>query len=92
MTPERIPPPRPENELTVAIATYNGRSLLEVALASLAEQTFRDFRVLVVDDASSDDTVGWLDETWPEVEVLVNDRNRGVTATLNRCLSIRPRR
>ena len=86
MTCTRIPLPQPENELTVAIATYNGRGLLEVALASLAEQTFRDFRVLVVDDASSDDTVRWLHETWPEVEVLVHDRNRGVTATLNRCL------
>ncbi len=86
MTSTRIPQPGSENELTVAIATYNGRGLLEVALASLAEQTFRDFRVLVVDDASSDDTVRWLAETWPEVEVLTHDRNRGVTATLNRCL------
>jgi GT2 family glycosyltransferase len=86
VTSARIPPPQPENELTVAIASYNGRGLLEVALASLAEQTFRDFRVLVVDDASSDDTARWLAETWPEVEVLVNHRNRGVTATLNTCL------
>jgi GT2 family glycosyltransferase len=86
VTSTRIPLPRPENELTVAIATYNGRGLLEVALASLAEQTFRDFQVLVVDDASSDDTVQWLGETWPEVEVLMHDRNRGVTATLNTCL------
>jgi GT2 family glycosyltransferase len=82
----RIPLPAPENVLTVAIATYNGRPLLEIALASLAEQTFRDFRVLVVDDASSDDTVSWLHETWPEVELLRHDRNRGVTATLNTCL------
>jgi GT2 family glycosyltransferase len=86
MTPARIPLARPENELTVAIATYNGRGLLEVALASLAEQTFRDFRVLVVDDASSDDTVAWLQQTWPEVELLVHERNRGVTAALNTCL------
>jgi GT2 family glycosyltransferase len=86
MTSKRIPLPRPENVLTVAIATYNGRALLEVALASLAEQTFRDFRALVVDDASSDDTVRWLRKTWPEVELLAHDRNRGVTASLNTCL------
>jgi GT2 family glycosyltransferase len=90
VTAKRIPPPRPDNVLTVAIATYNGRALLEVALASLAEQTFRDFRVLVVDDASSDDTGRWLAETWPEVELVTNRRNRGVTATLNTCLE-RPR-
>ncbi|MHB8234881.1 MAG: glycosyltransferase family 2 protein [Solirubrobacteraceae bacterium] len=70
----------------MAIATYNGRALLEVALASLAQQTFRDFRVLVLDDASSDDTVAWLQATWPEVELLVHEQNRGVTAALNSCL------
>jgi GT2 family glycosyltransferase len=86
VTSRRIPPPHPGNVLTVAIATYNGRALLEVALASLAAQTFRDFRVLVVDDASSDDTVRWLRETWPEVALLAHDRNRGVTASLNTCL------
>jgi GT2 family glycosyltransferase len=72
--------------LTVAIATYNGRRLLEVALPSLREQTFDDFHVVVVDDASSDDTVAWLSAHWPDVEVIVHPHNRGVTAALNSCL------
>jgi glycosyltransferase involved in cell wall biosynthesis len=72
--------------LTVAVANYNGRALLEVALTSLAEQSFRDFRVLVVDDGSSDDSVQWLQSNWPEAQ-LIAQPNRGVTATLNVCLS-----
>jgi hypothetical protein len=72
--------------LTVGIATYNGRQLLAVVLASLREQTFRDYRVVVVDDASSDDTVAWMSAHWPDVEVVVHPRNRGVTAALNSCL------
>jgi GT2 family glycosyltransferase len=80
-----IPEPRHGNLLTVAIATYNGRDLLAVALPSLARQRFRDFRVLVVDDGSSDGTAEWLAERWPEVEVLVQP-NAGVTAALNVCL------
>lgn len=75
-----------EPRLTVAIATYNGRQLLEVVLPTLRTQTFRDFHVVVVDDASSDDTVPWLGEHWPEVEVIVHPSNRGVTAALNSCL------
>lgn len=74
------------NRLTVAIATYNGRELLATLLRSLADQTFRDVRVVVVDDASTDGTPGWLKENWPEVEVIVHPVNRGVTATLNDCL------
>jgi hypothetical protein len=75
-----------EPRLTVAIATYNGRHLLEIALPSLRAQTYRGFRVVVVDDASDDDTVTWLGEQWPAVEVIVHAHNRGVTAALNSCL------
>jgi GT2 family glycosyltransferase len=75
-----------EPVLTVAIATYKGRHLLEIVLPSLAAQSFRDFRVVVVDDASQDDTQAWLTEHWPEVELIVHPRNLGVTAALNTCL------
>lgn len=76
--------------LTVAIATYNGRHLLEIVLPSLERQSFRDFRVVVVDDASTDDTRGWLAEHWPAVVVVVHPGNRGVTAALNTCLRSAP--
>jgi GT2 family glycosyltransferase len=75
-----------EPRVTVAIATYNGRHLLEATLPTLRKQTFRDFRVVVVDDASEDDTVVWLHSNWPEVEVIAHPHNRGVTAALNSCL------
>jgi GT2 family glycosyltransferase len=69
--------------LTVALATYNGREMLEVALASLSAQTFRAYRTVVVDDASTDDTLEWLAEHWPDVQVVVHPANKGATATLN---------
>jgi len=69
--------------LTVAIATYNGRELLENVLSSLDAQSFRDFDVLVVDDCSSDGTAEWLAEQRPEVRLISHAVNRGVTAALN---------
>jgi hypothetical protein len=72
--------------VTVAIATYNGRHLLEVVLPSLRGQSFEDFRVVVVDDASSDDTAQWMAAHWPDVDLVVHPHNRGVTAALNTCL------
>jgi GT2 family glycosyltransferase len=86
----RLPAAEPGNLLTIAIATYEGRPLLETALPSLAAQSFRDFRVVVVDDNSSDDTVAWLHEHWPEVEVVSHERNLGVTAALNTCFRHSP--
>jgi GT2 family glycosyltransferase len=73
--------------LTVAIATYNGAQLLETVLASLERQTFTDFRTVVVDDASTDDTLAQLRDRWPAVETIVHPENRGVTAALNSCLA-----
>ncbi len=76
----------PTPRVTVAIANYNGRELLHGALRSLDVQTFRDFRVLVVDDGSSDDSVAWLRSNRADVQ-LIEQPNRGVTAALNVCLS-----
>lgn len=73
--------------VTAAIATYNGRSLLEIVLDSLERQTYRDLRTVVVDDCSTDETVAWLAERWPQVEVVVHEHNRGVTAALNTCMA-----
>jgi GT2 family glycosyltransferase len=71
--------------LTVAVLSYDGRHLLEVILPSLARQSFRDFEVVVVDNGSRDDTVAWLREHWPEVEIVSLPVNIGVTAALNVC-------
>lgn len=73
--------------VVVAVATFNGRHLLEVFLPSVAAQTFRDLRVVVVDDASTDDTVAWMAREWPEAEVVVQPRNGGVTAAFNACVA-----
>jgi GT2 family glycosyltransferase len=72
--------------LTVAIANYNGRDLMATVLLSLERQTLRSFHTVVVDDASTDDSVDWLRANWPDVEIIAAATNRGVSATLNACL------
>jgi GT2 family glycosyltransferase len=69
----------------VAVLSYDGRRLLEVILPSLARQRFSDFEVVVVDNGSRDDTVSWLGENWPQVQVISLPENLGVTAALNVC-------
>ena len=73
--------------LVLAIATYKGRHLLETMLPSVAAQRFRDFRVVVVDDGSGDDTAAWLTAHWPEAQVVALERNGGVTAAFNVCVA-----
>jgi glycosyltransferase involved in cell wall biosynthesis len=49
--------------ITIGVPVYNGADLLDECLACLARQTFRDFKVLIFDNASTDATAaiaqGW---------------------------------
>ena len=63
--------------VSVIIVNYNGIGLLEDCLGSLREQTFRDFEVILVDNASSDGSVAFVRGNDPEVTVLQNHKNLG---------------
>ena len=76
-----------EPRLTAAVLTYDGRHLLETALPSFAAQTLRDYRLLVVDNGSRDDTLEWLAANHPHADVVAIPENIGVTAALNRVLA-----
>jgi GT2 family glycosyltransferase len=74
------------DSLTVAMPNYNGRSLLGEMLQSLDRQTLKPARIVVVDDCSEDDSVDYLHNNWPHVEVVRLSRRGGVTAAMNACL------
>jgi GT2 family glycosyltransferase len=66
------------------ITPRDGIRYLELVLPSLQKQVFRDFDVVVVDDASTDDSIKYLEENWPEVRVVASRENLGFPATVNR--------
>lgn len=49
---------------SIVVPVYDRPNLLREALDSIAEQTFQDFEVLVVDDGSSDSEVGEVGRDW----------------------------
>jgi GT2 family glycosyltransferase len=69
--------------VAVVIPSWNGRELLAALLPTLAAQTYRDFRTLVIDNGSSDGTADWLAAEWPAVEVLQLERNIGFAPAVN---------
>lgn len=68
----------------VIVLNYNGRPLLGPCLDALRAQTFREFRILVVDNDSTDGSVQYLRENYPDVPVLVLPSNLGFCAGNNR--------
>jgi len=63
---------------SLIISTWNGRRLLETCLPNVlraVEQSGGDHEVIVVDDASTDDTVEFVRREFPEVRLLALARN-----------------
>lgn len=63
--------------VTVVVVNYNGGEYLRGCLASLKRQTFTDFEVIVVDNASSDTSLTLANERPERCMILKQDRNLG---------------
>ncbi len=66
-------------EISVIIVNWNGRHLLPECLESLRRQTFRDFETIFVDNGSTDDSVKYVKENFPEVKLVALSENLGFT-------------
>ena len=70
--------------MTVLMAVHNGRPYLRTAMDSILAQTYRDFRFLIVDDASTDDTREVIRSYQDDrIEMLCLETNVGQTAGLS---------
>ncbi len=64
--------------LTVQIVNWNARESLRTALRSLlAHPPQFEYEILVLDNASSDGSVQMLEKEFPEVKLMVSERNLG---------------
>jgi glycosyltransferase involved in cell wall biosynthesis len=72
--------------ISVVLPTHNGAKFLDQAIGSVVAQTWEDWELLVVNDASTDGTAQKI-EAWAEkderIRALPLDRNLGLPAALN---------
>ena len=75
--------------LSVIIVNWNVRDLLQRALASVYTSWGKQpgLEIIVVDNASHDDSVTMLRTTFPDVQVIANTENRGFTGGNNQGLA-----
>lgn len=81
----------PVPSVSVLVPAYDAERFVDEAIASVIAQTFGDWEIVAVDDASRDATAERL-ETWSmkdaRIRVHRNRANLGMTANWNRCLSL----
>jgi GT2 family glycosyltransferase len=69
--------------VTIVVPNWNGERFLNLCLASLRNQSYKDFETLLVDNGSTDASVDLAARNFPEVRVLPLGNNRGFSAAVN---------
>lgn len=70
-------------DVTIIIPNYNGKHYMKPCLDSLKNQTFSNFKVLVIDNASTDNSLPYMEENYPDIEVVSLDKNYGFSRAVN---------
>jgi len=75
--------------VSVVVPAFNADSFIERAVRSVLQQTEQSFEVIVVDDASTDDTVETVTAIQDSrIRLLKNETNRGPSVSRNRALEV----
>src|SRR6185436_1837830 len=73
--------------VSVGVPTYRGAAFVGQAIESVLNQTFRDFELIIVDDASLDETASIIGRYHdPRIRFFRNPHNLGPEGNWNRCL------
>jgi GT2 family glycosyltransferase len=71
----------------VVIPNFNGEKLFPRTLApllSVMKQTNLPFEIFIVDDCSTDDSISYVKENFPEIKIIECEVNKGFSVTINR--------
>ncbi|MCX5657587.1 MAG: glycosyltransferase family 2 protein [Candidatus Omnitrophica bacterium] len=69
--------------ISVVIVNWNKRDLLQACLQSLKAQSYRDFEIIVVDNASKDGSLELVKNYFPDVKLIMNSGNLLYSCALN---------
>ena len=72
------------SEISVVIPLYNKAPYIKRAIDSILSQTVQDFEIIVINDGSIDGGEKIVEEYCDSRILLINQENRGVSATRNR--------
>ena len=75
-------------KLAVIILNWNGREVMSRFLPSVVANTAGDdVEVIVADNGSDDDSVDWLRANYPELRLIIFDKNHGFAEGYNRAVA-----
>ena len=73
-------------KISVIMAAYNSAKYLDESIDSILNQTFKDFEFIIINDASTDDSLKILQriqEKYKKIILVNNEKNIGPAASRN---------
>ncbi len=75
-----------KHKTTIAVLNYNGEEFLEAYLPALADSSTTDFKIVIIDNKSTDDSVKFTRDWFPEIEIVELSQNYGFAEGYNKGL------
>jgi len=72
--------------VAIVILNWNGRKFLEKFLPSVLASAYSNKKIIIADNASSDDSVIFLKQQYPQISIIQNSSNEGFAKGYNTAL------
>lgn len=76
-------------KITIVMPVYNGSKYLDAGINSVLNQTFTNFELILIDDASADNSIEIINsyqDQDPRIKLIKNNINLGIPKSRNKCL------
>lgn len=73
-------------KVAVVILNWNGRFFLEKFLPSVYNSTYSNIEFIIGDNASTDDSISFVNENYPSIKIISNQENLGFAGGYNEVL------
>ncbi|MHB8279867.1 MAG: glycosyltransferase family 2 protein [Candidatus Humimicrobiaceae bacterium] len=80
------PEGRENPKVLLIIINFNGINFIGECLDSIYSQSYKELKVLVVDNNSKDESVNFIRQNYPQCEVLINWQNKGYGDAINKAV------
>ena len=75
-------------KVAVVILNWNGKKFLEQFLPSVHSATYPNFEVIIADNGSSDDSITFIKEKYPGIQLIRFEKNLGFAKGYNEALKL----
>ncbi len=73
--------------ISVVMSAYNSEKFISDSISSILDQTYENWELIIINDASSDNTLKivnqFSEKDPPRIKVIDNENNLGLTISLN---------